>query len=82
VLFLAASVILAAFSGSPPGGGFRYALIVGLGAATGIQNAAARKIAVPDLITTVLTLTAARHVAVSEQATADYLAHAAAGRRP
>jgi hypothetical protein len=57
VLFLAASVILAAFSGSPPGGGFRYALIVGLGAATGIQNAAAHKIAVPDLITTVLTLT-------------------------
>jgi len=30
---------------------------VGLGAAMGIQNAAARKIAVPDLTTTVLTLT-------------------------
>lgn len=36
--------------------GFRYAIIVGLGAAMGIQNAAARKIAVPDLTTTVLTL--------------------------
>ena len=30
---------------------------MGLGAAMGIQNAAARKIAVPDLTTTVLTLT-------------------------
>jgi hypothetical protein len=39
--------------------GFRYALIVGLGAAMGIQNPAARKIAVPDLTTTVLTLTIA-----------------------
>ena len=37
--------------------GFRYALIVGLGTAMGIQNAAARKIAVPDLAITVLTLT-------------------------
>ena len=36
---------------------FRDALIVGLGAAMGIQNAAARTIAVPDLTTTVLTLT-------------------------
>jgi hypothetical protein len=35
--------------------GFRYALIVGLGAAMGIQNAAARRIAVPDLTTTGLT---------------------------
>jgi uncharacterized membrane protein YoaK (UPF0700 family) len=56
-LFLAASVILAAFSGSPVTAGYRYALIVVLGAAMGIQNAAARKIAVPDLTTTVLTLT-------------------------
>jgi uncharacterized membrane protein YoaK (UPF0700 family) len=56
-LFLAAAVILAALSGSPVLAGYRYALIVGLGAAMGIQNAAARKIAVPDLTTTVLTLT-------------------------
>ncbi len=47
VLFLAASVILAVLSGSPVVAGYRYALIVGLGAAMGIQNAAARKIAVP-----------------------------------
>jgi uncharacterized membrane protein YoaK (UPF0700 family) len=56
-LFLAAAVILAALSGSPLTVGYRYALIVALGAAMGIQNAAARKIAVPDLTTTVLTLT-------------------------
>jgi uncharacterized membrane protein YoaK (UPF0700 family) len=56
-LFLAASVILAVLSGSPVTAGYRYALIVVLGAAMGIQNAAARKLAVPDLTTTVLTLT-------------------------
>jgi uncharacterized membrane protein YoaK (UPF0700 family) len=56
-LFLAASVILAALSGTPMMAGYRYPLIVVLGAAMGIQNAAARKIAVPDLTTTVLTLT-------------------------
>jgi uncharacterized membrane protein YoaK (UPF0700 family) len=56
-LFLAASVILAALSGSPVAAGYRYALIVALATAMGIQNAAACKIAVPDLTTTVLTLT-------------------------
>jgi uncharacterized membrane protein YoaK (UPF0700 family) len=56
-LFLAAAVILAALSASPVMAGYRYALIAVLGAAMGIQNAAARKIAVPDLTTTVLTLT-------------------------
>ena len=55
--FLAASVILAAAGGSPPSAGVRYALISVLGISMGIQNAAARKIAVPDLTTTVLTLT-------------------------
>ena len=35
----------------------RYLLIVLLGVATGTQNAAARRLAVPDLTTTVLTLT-------------------------
>src|SRR5450755_4786487 len=54
-LFLAAAVLLAAFSSTPMTAGFRYPLIVVL--AMGIQNAAARKIAVPDLTTTVLTLT-------------------------
>jgi uncharacterized membrane protein YoaK (UPF0700 family) len=54
---LVASVILAAVSGSPVASGFRYALIVALGISMGLQNAAVRKIGVPDLTTTVLTLT-------------------------
>ena len=56
-LFLAAGTVLAAVSASPVGSGFRYALITVLGISMGIQNAAARKLAVPDLTTTVLTLT-------------------------
>ena len=54
---LAVSVVLAALSGSPTSPGYRYALIVVLGMAMGIQNAAARKLAVADLTTTVLTMT-------------------------
>jgi uncharacterized membrane protein YoaK (UPF0700 family) len=56
-VFLAASAVLAAVGGSPVTSGFRYSLIVALGFSMGLQNAAARKIAVPDLTTTVLTLT-------------------------
>jgi uncharacterized membrane protein YoaK (UPF0700 family) len=56
-VLLAASVILAAVGGNPVTAAFRYPLIALLGASMGIQNAAARKIAVPDLTTTVLTLT-------------------------
>jgi uncharacterized membrane protein YoaK (UPF0700 family) len=44
-------------SGSPVSAGFRYPLIVSLALAMGLQNATARKLAVPDLTTTVLTLT-------------------------
>jgi uncharacterized membrane protein YoaK (UPF0700 family) len=55
-VFLAASVVLA-LTGGPAAAASRYALIAVLGIAMGIQNAAARKIAVPDLTTTVLTLT-------------------------
>jgi uncharacterized membrane protein YoaK (UPF0700 family) len=51
------SVALTAASGTPVTAEYRYALILVLGAAMGIQNAAARKLAVPDLTTTVLTLT-------------------------
>ena len=54
---LAAAVILAVAGGGTPAAGYRYALIAALGIAMGIQNAAARAIAVPDLTTTVLTLT-------------------------
>ncbi len=56
-VFLAAAVVLAAVSGNPVTAAFRYPLIVVLGISMGIQNAAARKIGVPDLTTTVLTLT-------------------------
>jgi uncharacterized membrane protein YoaK (UPF0700 family) len=45
-LFLAAAVILAA-AASPGSAGYRYGLIAVLGISMGIQNAAARKIAVP-----------------------------------
>ena len=55
--FVAVAVLLAAVSAEPVTEGFRYGLIVALGASMGIQNAAARKLAVPDLTTTVLTMT-------------------------
>ncbi|MGP0031796.1 MAG: YoaK family protein [Acidimicrobiales bacterium] len=56
-MFLAIAVVLAAVSDRPPQPSLRYALIVVLSLATGIQNATVRKLAVPDLTTTVLTLT-------------------------
>jgi len=55
--FVAVSVVLAGFGGSAVTAGFRYGLIVVLGVSMGIQNAAARKLAVADLTTTVLTMT-------------------------
>jgi uncharacterized membrane protein YoaK (UPF0700 family) len=55
--FVAVSVLLTALSATPVTSGFRYGLIVVLGISMGIQNAAARKLAVPDLTTTVLTMT-------------------------
>jgi uncharacterized membrane protein YoaK (UPF0700 family) len=57
VIFLAAGMILAVVSTAPLAGGYRYGLIVALAIGMGIQNATARKLAVPDLTTTVLTLT-------------------------
>jgi uncharacterized membrane protein YoaK (UPF0700 family) len=58
VPLVAASVLLTLLSGSPVSGpGYRYPLIALLAAAMGVQNAAARRLAVPDLTTTVLTLT-------------------------
>ena len=55
--FMTVSVVLAGLSGTTATAGFRYGLIVVLGVSMGIQNAAARKLAVPDLTTTVLTMT-------------------------
>jgi uncharacterized membrane protein YoaK (UPF0700 family) len=56
-VFVAAAVVLACLGGGSPAAGYRYALITVLGLAMGIQNASARTLAVPDLTTTVLTLT-------------------------
>jgi uncharacterized membrane protein YoaK (UPF0700 family) len=56
-VLLAAAVIMAAVTAIPVSAGLRYALIVVLAAAMGAQNATARKLAVPHLTTTVLTLT-------------------------
>jgi uncharacterized membrane protein YoaK (UPF0700 family) len=54
VLF-AAAVIVVLLGGNAIPDGNRYALIAVLAIAMGIQNAAVRKLAVPDLTTTVLT---------------------------
>src|SRR4051812_3854398 len=51
------AVLISALAGEPVSTWPRYALIVTLAAAMGIQNAVARRLAVPDLTTTVLTLT-------------------------
>ncbi len=56
-VIVAETVTMAALSASPMPAGLRYALIVSLALAMGAQNATARKLAVPDLTTTVLTLT-------------------------
>src|SRR6202044_3170266 len=77
-LFLAVSVVLAA-SGSPGTAGYRYGLIAVLGIAMGIQNASARKIAVPDLTTTVLTLTI---TGIAADSTLAGGSGSTAGRRP
>jgi uncharacterized membrane protein YoaK (UPF0700 family) len=57
-LVLAAAAAIAAAAGAlGPAGNARFGIIALLGAAMGMQNATARKLAVPDLTTTVLTLT-------------------------
>jgi uncharacterized membrane protein YoaK (UPF0700 family) len=57
IAFFAASVVLAAVSGNPVAAAWRYPLIVVLALSMGVQNAAVRKLAIPDLTTTVLTMT-------------------------
>jgi uncharacterized membrane protein YoaK (UPF0700 family) len=49
--------LVAVLAGQPVSPGARYALLVPMGLAMGLQNATARRLAVPDLTTTVLTLT-------------------------
>jgi uncharacterized membrane protein YoaK (UPF0700 family) len=57
LLLVAGGLVIAAFSPHHIGTVSRYAVIVLLAVAMGVQNAAARKLAVPDLTTTVLTMT-------------------------
>jgi MFS family permease len=55
---LVIGALVAGWVATDPGSGvIRYLLIVLLGLAAGIQNGTARKLAVPDLTTTVLTMT-------------------------
>ncbi|MGD0447593.1 MAG: YoaK family protein [Candidatus Dormibacteria bacterium] len=57
LLLLVAGVILSALAGGVIQGGLRYGVVAVLAVAMGIQNATARGLAVPDLTTTVLTMT-------------------------
>ena len=57
LLVVLVAVALAAIVGQPVSTAARYALIVLLAMTMGLQNATARRLAVPDLTTTVLTLT-------------------------
>jgi uncharacterized membrane protein YoaK (UPF0700 family) len=57
LLLVAGALVVAAFSTHHVGTESRYAMIVLLAVAMGVQNATARKLAVPDLTTTVLTMT-------------------------
>ena len=57
VVLVAEAVTMTALTSSPMPVGLRYALIVTLSLTMGAQNTTARKLAVPDLTTTVLTLT-------------------------
>jgi uncharacterized membrane protein YoaK (UPF0700 family) len=56
-VLVAIAVVLSAIAGQPVSQDARYSLIVVLALAMGLQNATARRLAVPDLTTTVLTLT-------------------------
>jgi uncharacterized membrane protein YoaK (UPF0700 family) len=56
-VLVTAALVVAAVTDGRVGTGVRYTLIVLLGLAMGVQNAVARRLGVPDLTTTVLTLT-------------------------
>jgi uncharacterized membrane protein YoaK (UPF0700 family) len=57
LLLVTGAFVITACSPHHLGTGSRYAVIVLLAIAMGVQNATARKLAVPDLTTTVLTMT-------------------------
>lgn len=54
---LTATAYFIAQFGPNPGSGVKYPLVILLGTAMGVQNAMARSLAVPDLTTTVLSMT-------------------------
>ncbi|MFI6120827.1 YoaK family protein [Streptomyces sp. NPDC051064] len=64
-VFVTAAMIVTLVSGGPYTGGVRFTLIVLLALGLGVQNAAVRALAVPDLTTTVLTRTLTGAVADS-----------------
>ncbi|MFF2729537.1 YoaK family protein [Streptomyces sp. NPDC058008] len=66
--FVTAAMVVTLVSGGPYTGGVRFTLIVLLGLGLGVQNAAVRALAVPDLTTTVLTRTLTGAVADSRLA--------------
>lgn len=55
--FMGAALVLSIFAGNPVTMGYSLPVILALGVSMGLQNAAVRKLAVPDLTTTVLTQT-------------------------
>ncbi|HEY3759229.1 MAG TPA: YoaK family protein [Solirubrobacteraceae bacterium] len=57
MILIGAAVLLASLAVEPPVRATRYSLIVLLALALGVQNAAAQRLSVPDLTTTVLTRT-------------------------
>jgi uncharacterized membrane protein YoaK (UPF0700 family) len=57
IALVGAALVVSTLTPNPGGELVRYALIVLLALAMGLQNAAARRLGVPDLTTTVLTLT-------------------------
>jgi uncharacterized membrane protein YoaK (UPF0700 family) len=57
IVLVAAAVVVAVAAVAPDAGIARYTLIVLLALAMGLQNAVVRRLGVPDLTTTVLTLT-------------------------
>jgi uncharacterized membrane protein YoaK (UPF0700 family) len=67
-LLLGFAVILTLLAGNPVPTGYSYPIILALGISMGLQNATARKLGVPDLTTTVLTLTITGMVADSRMA--------------
>jgi uncharacterized membrane protein YoaK (UPF0700 family) len=58
-VLVAVALVIALVAGSALGEGARYAITAALAVAMGIQNAAAQRLAVPELTTTVLTKTLA-----------------------